>query len=54
MKYPTLLAAAAVLFTSALALPNPNPNPEAGPDANPQICYCNVGCYDTCGQPFCC
>lgn len=52
MKYTTLITAIALLATSAFALPNPKPNPEA--EANPQICYCNLGCYDTCGQKLCC
>jgi hypothetical protein len=52
MKYVTLITAVALLATSVLALPNPKPDPEAA--ANPQICYCNLGCYDTCGQKFCC
>ena len=50
MKYATLITAFAVLITSALALPNP----EAKAEANPQICQCNLGCYDSCGQKFCC
>lgn len=52
MKYATLFTAVALLLTSAMALPNPKAAPEA--EANPQICYCNLGCYDTCGQKFCC
>lgn len=51
MKFTTLITAAALLLTSTV-LANPVPNAEAG--ANPQICYCNLGCYDSCGQKFCC
>lgn len=54
MKTSTLLTAVALLFASALAVPNPKPNPEAAPEANPQICSCVLGCYDTCGQKLCC
>jgi hypothetical protein len=50
MKFTTIITAVALLATGALAVPNP----KAEPEANPQICYCNVGCYDTCGQKFCC
>ncbi|EAQ90181.1 predicted protein [Chaetomium globosum CBS 148.51] len=46
MKCATLFTAVALLLTSAMALPNPKAAPEA--EANPQICYCNLGCYDTC------
>ncbi|OBT70497.1 hypothetical protein VE03_00058 [Pseudogymnoascus sp. 23342-1-I1] len=51
MKFTTIITAAALLLTSTV-LANPVPNAEAG--ANPQICYCNLGCYDSCGQKFCC
>ncbi|KFX95155.1 hypothetical protein V495_03118 [Pseudogymnoascus sp. VKM F-4514 (FW-929)] len=51
MKFTTLITAAALLLTSTV-LANPVPNAEAG--ANPQICYCNLSCYDTCGQKLCC
>jgi hypothetical protein len=50
MKYTTLITAVALLATGALALPKPDP--EAA--ANPQICSCVLGCYDTCGQKLCC
>lgn len=48
MKYATVITAVFVLLTTSLA--NPMPNAEA----NPQICYCNTGCYDSCGQKACC
>ncbi|KAH6855493.1 hypothetical protein B0I37DRAFT_442326 [Chaetomium sp. MPI-CAGE-AT-0009] len=50
MKCATLFTAVALLLTSAMALPQP----AAEAEANPQICYCNTGCYDTCGQRACC
>lgn len=51
MKFTTLITAVALLLTST-TLANPVPHAEA--DANPQICYCNLGSYDSCGQKFCC
>ena len=50
MKYATLITAFALLITSTFAVPNP----EAKADANPQICSCSSGCYDSCEQKFCC
>lgn len=49
MKFTTILTAAALLLTSTV-LASPLPNAEA----NPQICYCVLGCYDSCGQELCC
>ncbi|OAF60115.1 hypothetical protein VC83_03025 [Pseudogymnoascus destructans] len=51
MKFTTLMTAVALLLTST-TLANAVPHAEA--DDNPQICYCSLGCYDSCGQKFCC
>ncbi len=52
-----VLTVVALLSTITLAAPAPGPGevPAALADRNPQLCECaGYGCYDSCGQPFCC